>query len=113
MPCVHCADNRSRHRREFALSQEGADAVDAGRAASAGVADRNLLIVFLPTGVSLISEASWAVSWPELRGFNFSGGTVLTPEFVALLGVIYLVFCFAMSRYSQRLEGELNRSTRR
>jgi len=44
-----------------------------------------LLIVGLPIGVSIITGAPWVVNWPELRGFNFSGGTVLTPEFVALL----------------------------
>ena len=29
-----------------------------------------------------------------------------------VVGLIYFAFCFAMSRYSQRLEVELNRSTR-
>ena len=31
------------------------------------------------------SASAWTVSWPELRGFNFAGGTTLSPEYVALL----------------------------
>jgi general L-amino acid transport system permease protein len=44
-----------------------------------------LLIVGLPAGVSVALDAPWTISWPELRGFNFAGGTVLSPEYVALL----------------------------
>ena len=29
-----------------------------------------------------------------------------------VVAAIYFLFCFAMSRYSQRLEAELNRATR-
>ena len=44
-----------------------------------------LLIIGLPVGASLALGVSWSVNWPELRGFNFSGGSVLSPEYVALL----------------------------
>jgi general L-amino acid transport system permease protein len=44
-----------------------------------------LLLVGLPVGVSVALDVPWTVRWPELRGFNFSGGTALSPEYVALL----------------------------
>lgn len=44
-----------------------------------------LLILALPFAVSLALATPWTVSWPELRGFNFTGGTALSPEYVALL----------------------------
>jgi general L-amino acid transport system permease protein len=44
-----------------------------------------LLIVGLPLAVSAALQAPWTVRWPELRGFNFTGGTALSPEYVALL----------------------------
>lgn len=44
-----------------------------------------LLIVGLPVTASLVLGIAWPVSWPELRGFNFTGGSVLSPEYVALL----------------------------
>jgi general L-amino acid transport system permease protein len=44
-----------------------------------------LLIVALPAAVSIALGVPWTVNWPELRGFNFAGGTVLSPEYVALL----------------------------
>ncbi|MGZ5141684.1 MAG: amino acid ABC transporter permease [Burkholderiales bacterium] len=44
-----------------------------------------LLILGLPIAVSVVSGVSWTVNWPELRGFNFAGGSVLSPEYVALL----------------------------
>ena len=43
------------------------------------------LIVGLPLVVFLAGGAPHAVEWPQLRGFNFRGGVVLIPEFVALL----------------------------
>ena len=43
------------------------------------------LIVGLPVLVWLASGAPHHMSWPELKGFNFSGGTVIQPEFTALL----------------------------
>jgi general L-amino acid transport system permease protein len=44
-----------------------------------------VLILALPLGVGALAGASWRVDWPELRGFNFAGGAVLSPEYVALL----------------------------
>ncbi|MBV8840564.1 MAG: ABC transporter permease subunit [Alphaproteobacteria bacterium] len=44
-----------------------------------------VLIVGLPAAASAALGVSWTVSWPELRGFNFAGGSVLSPEYVALL----------------------------
>jgi His/Glu/Gln/Arg/opine family amino acid ABC transporter permease subunit len=43
------------------------------------------LLVALPALVSLLSGASWSVTLPELRGFNFVGGLTLAPEYFALL----------------------------
>ena len=39
----------------------------------------------LPALVSWISGASWTITLPELRGFNFVGGLTLAPEYFALL----------------------------
>src|SRR5262249_14021412 len=36
-----------------------------------------LLIVAFPLAVSLMLGVPWTVRWPELRGFNFTGGTAL------------------------------------
>ncbi len=44
-----------------------------------------LLIFALPFAVSVALATPWTVRWPELRGFNFTGGTALSPEYVALL----------------------------
>ena len=44
-----------------------------------------LLIVGFPLAVSVALTVPWTVRWPELRGFNFTGGTALSPEYVALL----------------------------
>ena len=43
------------------------------------------LMVGLPALVWLASGAPHHMSWPELKGFNFDGGTVIQPEFTALL----------------------------
>jgi general L-amino acid transport system permease protein len=43
------------------------------------------LIIGLPFAVFLIGGAPTAFDWPELRGFNFTGGSNVTPEFTALL----------------------------
>ncbi|MBL8674259.1 MAG: amino acid ABC transporter permease [Rhodospirillales bacterium] len=48
---------------------------------SAGAA----IIVGLPVLAWLAGGAPTALSVPELKGFNFSGGSVMQPEFVALL----------------------------
>jgi general L-amino acid transport system permease protein len=43
------------------------------------------LIVGLPLVIWLLGGAPHHMSWPELKGFNFEGGTVIQPEFTALL----------------------------
>jgi general L-amino acid transport system permease protein len=43
------------------------------------------LILGLPAVVWLAFGAPHHMSWPELKGFNFDGGTVIQPEFTALL----------------------------
>jgi general L-amino acid transport system permease protein len=48
---------------------------------SAGVG----LVLGLPLIVWLLGGAPHHMSWPELKGFNFDGGTVIQPEFTALL----------------------------
>jgi general L-amino acid transport system permease protein len=42
------------------------------------------LLVGLPLLVSLVFGAPLMFEWPRLRGFNFSGGSRVIPEFVAL-----------------------------
>jgi general L-amino acid transport system permease protein len=42
-------------------------------------------MVGLPALVWLAGGAPHHMSWPELKGFNFAGGTVIQPEFTALL----------------------------
>jgi len=43
------------------------------------------LIVGIPALIWLAGGAPHAMSWPHLKGFNFDGGTVIQPEFTALL----------------------------
>ncbi|UGY12472.1 amino acid ABC transporter permease [Bradyrhizobium septentrionale] len=43
------------------------------------------LVVALPALVSWLLGASWSITLPELRGFNFVGGLTLAPEYFALL----------------------------
>jgi general L-amino acid transport system permease protein len=43
------------------------------------------LIVGLPLVIWLLGGAPHHMSWPALTGFNFEGGTVIQPEFTALL----------------------------
>jgi general L-amino acid transport system permease protein len=44
-----------------------------------------LALAILPVLVSLSLGVSWAVTLPELRGFNFVGGWTLSPEYFSLL----------------------------
>lgn len=44
-----------------------------------------LLLIGLPLAVWAALGAPWTVDWPELRGFNFRGGTTVSPEYFALL----------------------------
>ncbi|QIG98003.1 MULTISPECIES: amino acid ABC transporter permease [unclassified Bradyrhizobium] len=43
------------------------------------------LVVALPALLSWLLGASWSITLPELRGFNFVGGLTLAPEYFALL----------------------------
>jgi general L-amino acid transport system permease protein len=44
-----------------------------------------VLVPGLPALLSWVLGASWTISMPELRGFNFVGGVTLSPEYFALL----------------------------
>src|SRR6266446_10505116 len=48
------------------------------------------LVIGLPFVVWLLGGAPHHLSWPELKGFNFEGGTVIQPEFTALLAGLVL-----------------------
>ncbi len=48
------------------------------------------LALGLPLLVWLLGGAPHHLSWPELKGFNFEGGTVIQPEFTALLAGLVL-----------------------
>jgi general L-amino acid transport system permease protein len=43
------------------------------------------LVIGLPLLVFLAAGAPLELDWPELKGFNFSGGHAVSPEFAALL----------------------------
>ena len=43
------------------------------------------LIVLMPLGVFILLGQPLSFDYPELKGFNFEGGMVLQPEFIALL----------------------------
>jgi len=43
------------------------------------------LVVGIPALLSFLLGASWSITFPELRGFNFVGGLTLAPEYFALL----------------------------
>ncbi|MFO1079587.1 MAG: amino acid ABC transporter permease [Reyranellaceae bacterium] len=53
---------------------------------SAGIA----VALGLPLVVWLLGGAPHHLSWPELKGFNFDGGSVIQPEFTALLAGLVL-----------------------
>ena len=53
----------------------------------------------------LLTAGKTAIIEPAWQGFGV--------EVYVTIGAIYFVFCFAMSKYSQRLEAELNRHRRR
>jgi len=44
-----------------------------------------LLLVGVPVAVWAALGAPWTVDWPVLRGFNFRGGLLISPEYFALL----------------------------
>ena len=43
------------------------------------------LIVLMPLGVHILVGQPLSFEYPELKGFNFQGGMVMQPEFIALL----------------------------
>jgi general L-amino acid transport system permease protein len=43
------------------------------------------LVLGLPLLVFLAAGAPFELEWPELKGFNFTGGSAVSPEFAALL----------------------------
>jgi general L-amino acid transport system permease protein len=43
------------------------------------------LVLGLPLLVFLAAGAPFELDWPELKGFNFTGGNTVSPEFAALL----------------------------
>ena len=77
---------RARADRAVSAAAAADRAADGGRprapclALRAGAAGRRL-----PALVSWIIGASWTITLPELRGFNFVGGLTLAPEYFALL----------------------------
>jgi general L-amino acid transport system permease protein len=44
-----------------------------------------LLVVGIPALLSFLLGANWAITLPQLQGFNFVGGLTLAPEYFALL----------------------------
>ena len=48
------------------------------------------IVLGLPIVVWLAGGAPHHMSWPALKGFNFDGGSVIQPEFVALLAGLVL-----------------------
>ena len=42
-------------------------------------------LVGVPVILWLVGGAPWTVEWPALRGFNFTGGLTVSPEYFALL----------------------------
>jgi general L-amino acid transport system permease protein len=44
-----------------------------------------VLVLVLPALLSWMLGVSWTITLPELRGFNFVGGSTLSPEYAALL----------------------------
>jgi general L-amino acid transport system permease protein len=60
------------------------------------------LLIGLPALTSLALGASWTITLPELRGFNFVGGLTLAPEYFALL--------VALTTYTSAFIAEIVRS---
>lgn len=60
------------------------------------------LIIGLPIVVALATGLPWTWDYPVLRGFNFQGGAVIIPEFMALL--------FALVIYTAAFIGEIVRA---
>ncbi|MBN8981560.1 MAG: ABC transporter permease subunit [Rhizobiales bacterium] len=60
------------------------------------------LLIGLPLAVAILFGAPFAFEMPELKGFNFSGGSRIVPEFVALL--------LALSTYTGAFIAEIVRA---
>jgi general L-amino acid transport system permease protein len=60
------------------------------------------LIIGLPLLAMLVTGRPWSWEYPELKGFNFVGGWVILPEFVAVL--------LALVAYTSAFIGEIVRS---
>jgi general L-amino acid transport system permease protein len=60
------------------------------------------LLIGLPLLLTLVFGAPLSFEWPQLRGFNFSGGSRVIPEFVALT--------LALSLYTAAFIAEIVRS---
>jgi len=60
------------------------------------------ILIILPTIAYFVSGKPITATYPELKGFNFTGGSVYTPEFLALL--------FALSIYTATFIAEAIRS---
>lgn len=48
------------------------------------------VLILLPVLAALLLGVPWTLEYPELAGFNYRGGTVLVPEFLALLLALIL-----------------------
>ncbi|HXV26013.1 MAG TPA: amino acid ABC transporter permease [Alphaproteobacteria bacterium] len=48
------------------------------------------ILILLPVATALLLGVPWTLEHPELAGFNYRGGTVLVPEFLALLFALVL-----------------------
>ncbi len=48
------------------------------------------IVIVLPAVVALLLGVPWTWEFPELAGFNYRGGTVMVPEFLALLFALVL-----------------------
>jgi general L-amino acid transport system permease protein len=60
------------------------------------------LVIGLPLAAMLITGMPWTWEFPELKGFNFTGGWVILPEFIAVL--------LALVAYTAAFIGEIVRS---
>ena len=60
------------------------------------------ILIILPTIAYFVAGKPITATYPELKGFNFKGGSVYTPEFLALL--------FALSIYTATFIAEAIRS---
>ncbi len=60
------------------------------------------LLIGLPIVGWLVSGASLTLDMPQLKGFNFSGGLTLSPEFAALLAGLVIYTSAFIAKWSAR-----------